>query len=76
MLDKSNNKSINLFNIVQKDVKEITHKDKEGNDIPVNLNHLGSSMKDAVITGIKNNIKALSKLKRKDFKVGGLMYIY
>ena len=39
-----------------------------------NLGHIGSQMKQSVYTDIKSSIKALSKLKKKGFKVGRLKF--
>lgn len=39
-----------------------------------NLDHIGSQMKQTVYTDIKSSIKALSKLKKKGFKVGRLKF--
>ena len=39
-----------------------------------NLDHIGSQMKQSVYTDLKSSIKALSKLKKKGFKVGRLKF--
>lgn len=39
-----------------------------------NLEHIGSQLKQSVYTDIKTSIKALSKLKKKGFKVGRLKF--
>ena len=48
--------------------------DKDKNPIVHDLQYISSQMKQSVISGIKSSLKALSSLKKKDHKVGGLRY--
>ena len=46
----------------------------DGSIVDHSLDHIGSQMKQSVYTDIKASIKALSKLKKKGFKVGQLKF--
>lgn len=50
---------------------DITHKDKDMNDVPVKIQYLGTSQRDALKTRILSNIKALSSLKKKGYQKPG-----
>lgn len=54
--------------------KQITKLDKDGNREQVELNYLGSQMRQSVIADLQRNIKVLSKLKQNGYNVGKLNY--
>lgn len=54
--------------------KQITKLDKDGNREQVELNYLGSQMRQSVIADLQRNIKVLAKLKQNGYKVGKLNY--
>ncbi len=54
--------------------KQITKLDKDGNREQVELDYLGSQMRQSVIADLQRNIKVLSKLKQNGYKVGKLNY--
>ena len=58
----------------QKEFDTVVHKDKDGNDITSEVTHLRSSQRDAVITQVKNALKALKKRKAEGYKVGRLKF--
>ena len=68
--------------ISQEDIKSIDYKtlstiirkDKDKNDISTQIQHLGSSVKQELIAQVLNQIKGLSALKKKGYKVGKLRY--
>ena len=70
------------FIISQEDIKYIDYKslsaiirkDKDKNDIITEIQYLGSSIKQELITQVLNQIKGLSVLKKKGHKVGKLRY--
>lgn len=55
-------------------LRHITHKDKDMNDIEVDLNYLGSSLIQGVIDKTKFAIRGLAKLKEKGHKIGKLKF--
>ena len=57
-----------------KDIVDITHKDKDGNDVNVTIKHVKTSVKQQLIAQIKEQIKGLSVLKKKGHKVGRLRF--
>ena len=63
-----------VFNFDYKNLSNITHKDKYGNDILVNISYISSALKQAIIKQIINQIKGLSVLKNKGYDVGKLKY--
>lgn len=63
-----------VFNVDYKALINITHKNKEGEDIPVKLTHLGSSVRQELIKQIIDQIKGLSVLKKKGHHVGRLRF--
>lgn len=63
-----------VFNFDYKDLNTITHKDKYGNDIKVNISYVSSALKQGIIKQIINQIKSLSALKKKGYDVGKLKY--
>ena len=63
-----------VFNFDYKDLNTITHKDKYGNDIQVNISYVSSALKQGIIKQIVNQIKGLSVLKKKGYDVGKLKY--
>ena len=48
--------------------------DKDRNSITHDLQYISSQMRQSVISGIKSSLKALSSLKKNNYKVGGLRY--
>ncbi|MBQ6982559.1 MAG: hypothetical protein IJQ15_09070 [Synergistaceae bacterium] len=48
--------------------------DKDRNSVTHGLQYISSQMKQSVISGIRSSLKALSSLKKNDYKVGGLRY--
>ena len=52
-------------------IKNITHKDKDMNDVPVELKYIGSQIKQQVVQQIKSNIKTISTLKKKGYQHNG-----
>ena len=63
-----------IFSFDYKNLSKITHKDKNRNDIETNIQYIGSSVKQAIIQDIINQIKGLSVLKKKGHKVGKLKF--
>ena len=63
-----------VFNFDYKDLNQITHKDKYGNDIQTNISYISSALKQGIIRQIINQIKGLSKLKKNGYQVGKLKY--
>ena len=55
-------------------VKDITKLDKDGNKIAVKLSNLPAKLRQNVIYNLQDNIKNLSKAKKKGIKVGRLKY--
>lgn len=70
-LDENNGKCTSDYIIS----KQITKLDKDGNREQVELNYLGSQMRQSVIADLQRNIKVLLKLKQNGYKVGKLNYI-
>ena len=54
--------------------KQITKLDKDGNREQVELDYLGSQMRQSVIADLQRNIKVLAKLKQNGYKVGKLNF--
>ena len=57
-----------------KNLNQITHKDKNRNDITTDIKYVRSSVKQELILQIINQIKGLAKLKKKGHKVGKLRF--
>lgn len=74
LLEQMKNPNFDIFKVNYKDFKIITHKDKDGNDIEVLLQHLSAAMIQTVIKEIQINIKQLSHLKKNGNKIGGLKF--
>jgi hypothetical protein len=74
LLGKMQNKSFDLFRFNPKSLEEITHKDKDGNDVTVNLSYITSSLKASLVTRLQSQIKTLRTLKKKGKKVGRLQF--
>lgn len=74
LINKMNNKEIDISTYRQKELDEITHKDKDRNDVDVKLSYIGSSMKLALIEAIRSNIKTLRSLKKKGKKTGRIKF--
>ena len=66
--------SDNIMSFDYKALVDITHKDKDGNDIPVRISYIGSSVKQAIIEQIKNQVKGLSTLKKRGHSIGKLKF--
>ena len=63
-----------IFSFDYKNLSKITHKDKNKNDIETIIQYVGSSVKQSIIQDIINQIKGLSALKKKGYKVGKLKF--
>ena len=63
-----------IYSFNYKDLNQVTHKDKNKNDIVSDIQYVRSSVKQELITQIVNQIKGLSKLKKKGHKVGKLKF--
>lgn len=63
-----------IYSFNYKDLNQVIHKDKNRNDIVSNIQYVRSSVKQELITQIVNQIKGLSKLKKKGHKVGKLKF--
>ena len=74
LLDKMKNKSFDLFRFDPRLLDEITHKDKDGNDVTVNLSYITSSLKASLVTRLQSQIKTLRTLKKKGRNVGRLQF--
>ena len=62
------------FKIDYKKLINITHKDKNGNDVHVVISNIGSSIRQTLIQQIQTQIKSLSKLKSNGYNIGKLKY--
>ena len=62
------------YNVSDKDLVNITHKDKYNNDIEVEITHIGSSVRQQIIKQIQDQIKGLSVLKNNGHNVGSLKF--
>ena len=63
-----------IYSFNYKDLKQVTHKDKNRNDIISDIKYVRSSVKQELILQIINQIKALSKLKKSGYKTGKLKF--
>lgn len=63
-----------IYSFDYKNINSITHKDKNKNDIPVNITYIKSSVKQELISQILNQINGLSTLKKRGYKVGKLKF--
>ena len=63
-----------IYSFNYKDLNQVTHKDKNKNDIVSDIQYVRSSVKQELITQIVNQIKGLSQLKKKGHKVGKLRF--
>ena len=63
-----------IYSFKYKDLNQVTHKDKNRNDIVSDIQYVRSSVKQELILQIVNQIKGLSKLKKKGHKVGKLRF--
>ena len=54
--------------------KKVVKKDEDGNNVSVNLKYLKSSMKQSLLKRMCSNIKVLSTLKKRGFKIGVLKF--
>ena len=63
-----------IYSFNYKDLNQVTHKDKNRNDIVSDIQYVRSSVKQELISQIINQIKGLSKLKKKGHKVGKLKF--
>ena len=75
LLNQMNDNNLDIFKIDQKTLKTITHRDKDGNDIEVTLQYLGSSLKDEIIKTLKSNIKTLHTNKKQNRKAGRMKFV-
>lgn len=67
--------SVDIFSYKSKNLVDITHKDKDGNDVPVRIAFLTSSLKDALVERMRSQIKTLATLKRRKRRVGNLRFV-
>ena len=74
ILNKMEDISFDINTFKGKQLSDITHKDKNMNDVSVHLNYITSSIKDSLVDRIKSQLKTLSTLKKKGKKVGKLQY--
>jgi len=63
-----------IYHFDYKELNTITHKDKNKNDVQINISYISSALKQGIIKQIINQIKGLSKLKKKGYQVGKLKY--
>jgi len=63
-----------IYHFDYKELNPIIHKDKNKNDVQVNISYISSALKQGIIKQIINQIKRLSKLKKKGYQVGKLKY--
>jgi len=63
-----------IYSFNYKNLKQIIHKGKDKNDIISDIKYVKSSVKQELIAQIVNQIKGLSKLKKKGHKVGKLKF--
>ena len=63
-----------IYSFNYKDLKQVIHKDKNRNDIVSDIKYVRSSVKQELILQIINQIKTLSKLKKKGHKTGKLKF--
>ena len=73
MINWSSKEDNKIWNYNTK-IKEISHKDKDGNCVVSELKYIGSSMKQWIVQNAVSNIKTLSTLKRKSKKIGRLKF--
>jgi putative transposase len=64
-----------VFSLKYTELGTVTHYDKDGNELKSELTRLSSQMKQGVLEGFCQNIKNLSKAKRKGCKVGALKFL-
>lgn len=75
LLSKMNDgDGFDIFSYKGKELNDITHRDRDGNDIPVRLCHITSSLKDSLVDRLRSQIKTLASLKKKGHKVGKLKF--
>ena len=63
-----------IYSFDYKNLNQVIHKDKNRNDIISDIQYVKSSVKQELIAQIVNQIKGLSKLKKKRHKVGKLRF--
>ena len=62
------------FSISYKDLKTITYLDKNKNQVEYNIQYIGSSVIDEIVTVMEESIKGLSSSKKNGSKIGGLKF--
>ena len=70
----NNEENFDIFSYKGKELLDITHRDKDGNDVSVHLSYITSSLKDSLVARMQSQIKTLSSLKKKGKKVGKLKF--
>lgn len=70
-MEKSDRK---ITSFTQKEFNTVEHMDKDRNMVTDNVTHLGSSMRDSVISQVKDEMRALKARKSKGHKIGKLKY--
>ena len=63
-----------IYSFDYKNLDQVTHKDKYKNDIVSDIKYVRSSVKQELIAQIINQIKGLSKLKKRGHNVGKLKF--
>ena len=63
-----------IYHFDYKNLSKVIHKDKNRNDIETTIQYIGSSIKQAIIQDVINQIKGLSTLKKNGHKVGKLKF--
>ena len=63
-----------IFHFDYKNLKDITHLDKDKNVIPVTIQYIGSSVKQELLQRIYNEIKGLAKKKQNGGNAGKLKF--
>ena len=75
ILALSQDENVNVFELKYNDLTTVTHFDKDKNEIHSELTHLSSQLRQGVLDGFCNNIRALAKAKKKGLQVGALKFI-
>ena len=69
---RQNDSEFDIFEFDYKKLDKITHLDKDGNEVNVEITHLSQQMKQGLVSKYKSNIKSLSTKKKKGEKVGSI----
>lgn len=74
LLDRTRNNGADVFEFDYREFSRITHKDKDMNDVEVDIRFLTSSLKADIVDSMRARVKTLAKLKKKGRKVGPLRF--